>query len=114
MKNINLTKKHYIVFALSLCLLTIIGITIGIWFYSGLLPKNLYLQEVPGINIVHTNARCGTIKPQGITITPRIISKENFFREKYFEEFRTCGVCFNDRQFERYEDAVNEATKQKK
>lgn len=113
MKNINLTKKHYIVFALSLCLLTIIGITIGIWFYSGLLPKNLYLQD-DYVKIVHTNARCGTIRYHGVTITPGIISRENFFREKYFEEFRVCGVCFNDRQFERYEDAVNEATKQKK
>lgn len=113
MKNINLTKKHYIVFALSLCLLTIIGITIGIWFYSGLLPKNLYLQD-DYVKIVHTNARCGTIRYHGVTITPRIISRENFFREKYFEEFRACGVCFNDRQFERYEDAVNEATKRKK
>lgn len=113
MKNINLTKKHYIVFALSLCLLTIIGITIGIWFYSGLLPKNLYLQD-DYVKIVHTNARCGTIRYHGVTITPSIISRENFFREKYFEEFRTCGVCFNDRQFERYEDAVNEATKRKK
>lgn len=113
MKNINLTKKHYIVFALSLCLLTIIGITIGIWFYSGLLPKNLYLQD-DYVKIVHTNARCGTIRYHGVTITPRMISRENFFREKYFEEFRACGVCFNDRQFERYEDAVNEATKRKK
>ena len=113
MKNIYLTKKHYIVFALSLCLLTIIGVTIGIWFYSGLLPKNLYLQD-DYVKIVHTNARCGTIRYHGVTITPRIISREVFFREKYFEEFRACGVCFNDRQFERYEDAVNEATKRKK
>lgn len=113
MKNINLTKKHYLVFALSLCLLTTIGVIIGIWFHSGLLLKNLYLQD-DYVKIVHTNARCGTIRYHGVTITPRIISKENFFREKYFEEFRACGVCFNDRQFERYEDAVNEATKQKK
>lgn len=113
MKNFNLTKKHYLVFALSLCLLTTIGVIIGIWFHSGLLPKNLYLQD-DYVKIVHTNARCGTIRYHGVTITPRIISKEKFFREKYFEEFRACGVCFNDRQFERYEDAVNEATKQKK
>lgn len=113
MKNINLTKKHYLVFALSLCLLTIIGVIIGIWFHGGLLPKNLYLQD-DYVKIVHTNARCGTIRYHGVTITPRIISRENFFREKYFEEFRACGVCFNDRQFERYEDAVNEATKRKK
>ena len=78
MKNINLTKKHYLVFALSLCLLTIIGVIIGIWFHSGLLPKNLYLQD-DYVKIVHTNARCGTIRYHGVTITPRIISRENFF-----------------------------------
>lgn len=98
-----LTKKQRIAI-----LTVILVLVVGLWYYNGLLPNYLYIQQSYDTNIVHTNAKCGTLIVRGIKVTPERKGRNSFFRQHLYRGCRPCSECFSDRQYELYNKYINE------